>query len=102
MGCAVSFTVRSKRTKECWNESHAINAAALAAKTKKKPAGVSQSRAERPTRLLSLQYPRLCLQRQNRENCDGHQHVWKDMGRPFTPFCAMRAVRVTRFGIDWV
>jgi hypothetical protein len=31
-----------KCTKECWNESHAINASAAAAKTKKKPAGVSQ------------------------------------------------------------
>jgi hypothetical protein len=75
MGFSFLSTGCVKRTKECWNESHTINASALAAKTKKKPAGVSRSRAERPTRLLSLQYPRLCLQRQNRENCDGHQQV---------------------------
>src|SRR6266700_3337808 len=30
-----------------------------------------------PTRLLSLLSPRLCLWRQNRENCDGHQHLFQ-------------------------
>jgi hypothetical protein len=46
MGFSVSFTGCVKRSKECWNETHTINASAPAAKTKKKPAGVSQGGRE--------------------------------------------------------
>jgi hypothetical protein len=41
MGFSVSFTGCVKRSKECW-KTHTISASAPAAKTKKKPAGVSQ------------------------------------------------------------
>jgi hypothetical protein len=46
MGFSFLSTGCVERTKECWNESHAINASAPAAKTKKKPAGVSQGERE--------------------------------------------------------
>ena len=46
MGFSVSFTGCGKRSKECWNETHTISASAPAAKTKKKPAGVSQGEHE--------------------------------------------------------
>jgi len=46
MGFSVSFTGCVKRSKECWNETHTISASAPAAKTKKKPAGVSQGERE--------------------------------------------------------
>jgi hypothetical protein len=43
MGFLVSFTGCVKRSKECCNETHAINASAPA---QKKPAGVSQGERE--------------------------------------------------------
>ncbi len=46
MGFSVSFTGCVKRSKECWNETHIVNASAPAAKTKRKPAGVSQGERE--------------------------------------------------------
>ena len=46
MGFSFYSTGGGKRAKECWNESHAINVSAPAAKTKKKPAGVSQGERE--------------------------------------------------------
>jgi hypothetical protein len=46
MGFSVSFTGCVKRSKECCNETHTINASAPAAKTKRKPAGVSQGERE--------------------------------------------------------
>jgi len=43
---AMGFSFRStgcgKRTKECWDESHAINEPQHAAKTKEKPAGLKR------------------------------------------------------------
>ena len=39
MGVSFHATGCVKRVKESWNESHTINDSALAAKTKKKPAG---------------------------------------------------------------
>jgi hypothetical protein len=55
MGFSVSFTGCGKRSKECWNETHTISASAPAAKTKKKPAGVSQGEHEQPTAIRSRQ-----------------------------------------------
>jgi hypothetical protein len=50
MGFSASFTGCVKRSKECWNETYTISASAPAAKTKKKPAGVSQGEHRgRPT-----------------------------------------------------
>jgi hypothetical protein len=46
MGFSVSFTGCVKRSKECWNETHIINASAPAAKTKRKPAGVIRGERE--------------------------------------------------------
>jgi hypothetical protein len=37
MGFSVSFTGCVKRSKECWNETHAIHGSAPAAKPKKNP-----------------------------------------------------------------
>jgi len=42
MGFSLHSTGCVKRPKECWNESHTINGAAPAAKTKQKPAGVNR------------------------------------------------------------
>ena len=46
MGFPFHSTGCVKRAKECWNESHIINGSAPAAKTKKKPASVSQGERE--------------------------------------------------------
>jgi hypothetical protein len=46
MGFSFYSTGGGKRAKECWNESHAIKVSAPAAKTKKKPAGVSHGERE--------------------------------------------------------
>ena len=45
MGFSVSFTGCVKRSKD-WNETHTISASAPAAKTRKKPTGVSQGEHE--------------------------------------------------------
>jgi hypothetical protein len=46
MGFSFYSTGGGKRAKGCWNESHTIIGSAPAAKTKKKPAGVSQGERE--------------------------------------------------------
>ena len=46
MGFSFYSTGGGKRAKGCWNETHTISASAPAAKTKKKPAGVSQGEHE--------------------------------------------------------
>ena len=46
MGFSFYSTGGGKRAKECWNETHIVNASAPAAKTKRKPAGVSQGERE--------------------------------------------------------
>jgi hypothetical protein len=42
MGFSFRSTGCGKRTKECWDESHAINEPQHAAKTKEKPAGLKR------------------------------------------------------------
>jgi len=46
MGFLFHSTGCVKRAKESWNETHTISASAPAAKTKKKPTGVSQGEHE--------------------------------------------------------